>query len=201
MTNKTFHYIKNRVYLVHDWLFRAGESVSSEQFARQFSQDAPPIGWHLWHMARFSDRLQSKLIEVTHSEPGTERWHQETLAANWHLEADRLGVFETGVGQAHEDAHVTIVQAGQSAILDYASAVFDLCNSTISQLSDSDLEKTYYGMNDYAYDGRTGRVWASEPKESVVVEDLIFHLTHGSRHAGMMEALRGLLGSAGTLSV
>lgn len=201
MTKKTFLYIKNRAYLVHNWLFRAGESVSSEQFSRQFSQDAPPIGWHLWHMARFSDRIQCKLTQALYSETGIELWHQEALATNWHLESDRLGIFETGMGQAHEDAHLTIMQAGQSAILDYASAVFELCNSTISQLSDSDLEKTYFGMLDYAYDGSTGRVWACEPKESVIVEDLIFHLTHGSRHAGMMEALRGLLGSSGTLSV
>lgn len=201
MTNKTFHYIKNRVYLVHNWLLRAGESVNSEQFTRQFSQDAPPIGWHLWHMARFTDRIQAKLSQALNSEPGTELWYREAVAANWHLEAGRLGVFETGMGQAHEAAHAAIVQAGQSAILDYASAVFEVCNTTIGQLSDNDLEETYFGLHDYAFDGRTGRVWASKPKESVIGEDLIFHATHGSRHVGMMEALRGLLGSAGTLSV
>ena len=165
MANKTFHYIKNRVYLAHNWLVRAGESVSSDQFFRQFSADAPPIGWHLWHIARFADRLQSKLTTGTHSEPGTEVWYREAVASNWQLEADWLGVFETGMGQAHKDAQVTIVKAGQSAVLDYAQAVFAVCDTTIGQLSDSDLEKTYFGLLDYAFDGRTGRVWASEPKK------------------------------------
>jgi hypothetical protein len=105
------------------------------------------------------------------------------------------------MGQAHEVAQAIIVKAGQSAIIDYARAVFGDCDTTIGRFRDSDLEKTYFGFLDYAYDGQTGRVWASKPKESVIVEDLIFHVTHGSRHAGMMEALRGLLGSAGTLSV
>ncbi|MCP4358064.1 MAG: YjbF family lipoprotein [Chloroflexi bacterium] len=50
-----------------------------------------------------------------------------------------------------------------------------------------------YDLLDYAFDGSTGRVWASEPKESVIIEDLIFHSTHGSRHMGMMEALYKIL--------
>ena len=201
MTNETFRYIKNRVYMVHNWLIRAGESVSSDEFSRPFSEYAPPIGWHLWHMARFADRIQSKLTAETHSEPASEIWYRDHVASNWNLEAAKLGVFETGMGQAHEDAQVTIVTAGQAAMIDYARAVFAECDVMIGQLSDSDLEKTYDGILDYAYDGSTGRVWASGPRESVIVEDLIFHSNHGSRHMGMMEALRGLLGTAGTLSV
>ena len=201
MKNRTFHYIKNRVYGVHDWLVRAGESVSSDQFSRPFSKDAPPIGWHLWHMARFADRLQAKLTAVTHGEPGTEIWYREAMASNWQLVADKLGVFESGMGQAHADAATTIITIGQSGVIDYARAVFSVCNTAIGQLSDGDMEKAYYGLLDYAYDGNTGRVWASEPTESVIIEDLIFHSNHGSRHMGMMEALRGLLGAAGTLSV
>ena len=201
MANNTYQYIKNRVYLTHSWLLRAGETVSQEQFSHAFSKDAPPLGWHLWHMARFVDRLQTKLIGVSSGELSMEVWYREGIASSWNLESNKLGVFETGMGQFPEDAHATIVKVGQSAIIDYAKVVFDRCNTTIGQLSDSDMDKMYFGMNDYSYDGHTGRVWASEPRESVIVEDLIFHLTHGGRHAGMMEALRGLLGTAGTLSV
>ena len=201
MTNTTYQYIKNRVVGVHGWLIRAGESITGEQFSYAFSKDAPPIGWHLWHMARFADRLQAKMTTAIYPEPGMEIWHRDAVASKWQLEADTLGVFETGMGQTHGDATMTIVQAGQSAVVDYANMVFDVCNATISQLSDSDLEKTYYGLLDYAYDGSTGRVWEGEPKEAVIIEDVIFHANHGSRHMGMMEALRGLLGGAGTLSV
>jgi hypothetical protein len=201
MTDKTFHYIRNRVYWAHDWLIRAGESVSSDHFCRSFSENAPPIGWHLWHMARFADRFQSKLTRAADSGSGVEIWYQEAVASNWHLEPDKLGVFESGMGQAPEDATSTIVRAGQSAVVDYARAAFGACNTTIGNLSHGDIENTYYGFQDYAYDGSTGRVWASKPRESLIIEDLIFHLSHGSRHMGMMEALRGLLGTAGTLSV
>lgn len=201
MNTQTFNYIKKRVYLVHAWLIQAGEMVSSEQFVHIFSSDAPPLGWHLWHMARFTDRLQAKLNAVQNSELGAEIWYQEAVAKKWHLEPENLGVFETGMGQSHADARNTIINVGQPAVIDYAQAVFEVCNTTLAQLTDSDMPKTYFGILDYAYDNQTGRVWASEPKESVIVEDLVFHLTHRSRHAGMMEALRGLMGSAGTLSV
>lgn len=201
MTNKTYQYITNRVYGMHGWLIRAGESVTSEQFSHTFSKDAPPIGWHLWHMARFADRLQAKLTGAANQAPAAEIWYRDVVALTWRLEPEKLGVFETGMGQAHEAAALTIAAAGQSAVVDYAGTVFDACNAVIRQLSDRDLDMTYDGLLDFAYDGKTGRVWEGEPKKSVIIEDLIFHANHGSRHMGMMEALRGLLGTAGTLSV
>ena len=201
MAQRTSQFLKERVYSVHEWLIQAGESVNGDQFAHVFSTNAPPIGWHLWHMARFGDRLQSKMAAITEDRPVSEIWYREDVAASWNLQADRLGVFESGMGQAHADAQASIVSAGQSKVVDYAGAVFAACDKTISKLTESDMEKTYFGIRGYAYDGKTGRVWANEPKESVIAEDLIFHSNHGSRHMGMMEALRGLLGTAGTLSV
>ena len=193
--------LKERIYMVHDWLIRAGEVVSAEEFVHTFSPDAPPIGWHLWHIARFADRLQHKLAEMLDGPSASEIWYQDNVSQKWNISANRLGVFESGMGQTHEHAQAVIIQAGQSAIIDYAKPVFENCNTTIDKLTDSNFEKTYYGILDYGYDGATGKVWASDPKESVVAQDLIFHASHGSRHMGMMEALRGLLGTAGTLSV
>jgi len=201
MTNNSVYYIKARIYLVHDWLIRAGDLVSADQFVYAFSQHAPPIGWHLWHIARFADRLQAKLAELAKNSPAVEIWYRDNVSADWNVSPDKLGVFESGMGQAHEQAQVTIVQAGKIAVIDYAKTVFETCTMTIDKLSDSDFEKTYYGILDYGYDGATGKVWATEPKASTVAQDLIFHASHGSRHMGMMEALRGLLGTAGTLSV
>ena len=201
MKQTTTHFLKERIYLVHSWLIRAGEAVTIDQFVHAFSQDAPPIGWHLWHMARFADRLQAKLALVTDGSAGLELWHRDEIPSQWNLSSDRLGVFESGMGQAHADALATTVRAGQIAIMDYADAVFKTCNDTTGKLADSDFERVYYGVRDFGYDGETGKVWATEPEESTVAQDLIFHASHGCRHMGMMEALRGLLGTAGTLSV
>lgn len=187
--------------MVHEWLIRAGEVVSADQFVHTFSTEAPPIGWHLWHMARFADRLHYKLADMLDDPSDSEIWHRDNISKSWGISPDKLGVFESGMGQAHEHAQAVIIQVGQTAVVDYAKTVFEKCNTVIDKLADKDFEKTYYGILDYGYDAATGKVWATEPKESVVAQDLIFHASHGSRHLGMMEALRGLLGTAGTLSV
>jgi len=83
----------------------------------------------------------------------------------------------------------------------YANAAFGICNDTVGKVTDSDFERTYHGIRDFGFDRVTGQEWAAEPKVSTVAQDLIFHASHGSRHMGMMEGLRGLLGAAGTLSV
>lgn len=201
MTKNTNSFLKDRTYFCHEWLIRAGKVITPEHFIHLFSQDAPPIGWHLWHIARFADRLQSKLATVSTGSEVVENWYRDGICAKWKLLPENLGVFETGMGQTHEHAHATIIQAGSNAIIDYAKDVFESCDIQVAQLSDADFEKTYYGILDYGYDATTGEVWATERKESIVAQDLIFHTTHASRHMGMMEALRGLLGTAGTLSI
>jgi len=190
-----------RVQMAHSWLVQAAESISAADFAQVFSPDAPPIGWHLWHMARFADRLQAKLSQLEEDEAREEIWEQENVPGLWKVTPDRLGVFASGMGQAHEDAQGTIATAGQDAVLAYARGVFAACNGAINRLTDGDFERTYYGILDYSYDPATGIVQATGPKESIVAQDLVFHASHGSRHMGMMEALRGLLGRAGTLTV
>lgn len=198
--NNTNSLLKTRTYFVHDLLIKAGTVVNSDQFIHVFSEDSPPIGWHLWHMARFADRLQSKLSYVIDGAMGTEIWYQDSVSTKWNVLADNLGVFESGMGQAHVQAQTTIIQAGQTAVVDYARVAFKVCDANIKKLTETDFDKTYHGVLDYDLDAKTGKVWAVESKESTVAQDLIFHATHGSRHMGMMEALRGLLGTAGTVT-
>lgn len=199
--SNTEKYVKGRIAWMHGWLVRAGEGISEGEFVHVFSPQAPPIGWHLWHMARFADRLQAKLGEVTEGEKSAEIWYRDELSKRWEISPDLLGVYETGMGQAHGDAQETIRQVGQAAIMEYAKAAFGACDAVIDRLTEADFDKTFHGLYDYSYDPATGKVWTVEPKASLVADDLVFHATHGSRHMGMMEALRGLLGSSGTLSV
>ena len=89
----------------------------------------------------------------------------------------------------------------QTAIIEYAGTVFASCNAKIQEISEDNLDKTYLGISDYGYDTAAGSVWADPSKESTIAQDLMFHSNHSSRHLGMMEGLRGLLGRAGTISV
>jgi hypothetical protein len=199
--NQTNYYLRERIYYGHQTLLRAGEDVSAADFARVFSVDGPPIGWHLWHIARFADKLEAKLAQVIDGEQTAEIWYRDEVTKRWEVAPDRLGVFESGMGQAHEDAQETIAQVGQDSILAYVRAAFEGCDSAVGKLTDADFEASFFGLYDYAYDKETGKVWATEPRASLVADDLMFHVNHASRHLGMMEALRGLLGVAGTISV
>ncbi len=200
MSNDTFHWIKHRIFMAHEMLIGAGETIDENQFAHVFSAEAPPIGWHLWHMARFADRLQSKLSTELSGSPENELWYQKELSKIWRVDPATLGVYETGMGQRHSDAQSTIQQAGQTAIIEYAGTVFAACNSKVQEVSKDNLDTTYLGISDYGYDTANGSVWADPSKESTIAQDLMFHSNHSSRHLGMMEGLRGLLGRAGTIS-
>jgi hypothetical protein len=53
----------------------------------------------------------------------------------------------------------------------------------------------------YSYTVEDGRIWRAQGKETTLVADLAFHLSHTNRHLGMMEALGGLLERKGTVTV
>jgi hypothetical protein len=192
---------RERIHMVHHWLLRAGRSVTDEQFHHIFSPTAPPIGWHLWHIARFADVLQSKLNRQLHENPVDDYWTSDAVALKWGVDGLGFGVFEAGLNQGHADAQNLIRMAGRGAVMDYSKLAFEACDQAIKQLTASQLAGRFYGLFNYRYDRDSGAVWATDPVESLVAADLVFHGSHASRHMGMMEALTGLLGQAGTLSV
>ncbi len=67
-----------RIHQVHGWLLKSVDSMSEEQFTHAPGTVAPPIGWHLWHTARWADRLQASLPKKTGAashRAGPERRH------------------------------------------------------------------------------------------------------------------------------
>jgi hypothetical protein len=53
--------IAMHVVRVHEQLLMATERLSDEQLAWSPNVDAPPIQFHLWHIARYADRFRSPL--------------------------------------------------------------------------------------------------------------------------------------------
>jgi hypothetical protein len=52
MTEPMATLVVQRIQQTHGWLLKVGEELPDEGLARQFAETAPPIGWHLWHIAR-----------------------------------------------------------------------------------------------------------------------------------------------------
>lgn len=201
MTKSTLDHLTARTRWMHSMLLKAVEPLDESVVVQRPGPTAPPIGWHLWHMARWIDRLQARLATVIDGGEDPEIWYRDGLAQRWALEPGTLGVFDSGVAQEHDAAAATVTIAGKTAIVAYAQNAIHVCNQRLNQLTDDDLDRVYAGLLNFDYDLSTGSVWAIERRESTVAQDLFFHISHGSRHLGMMEALRGLHSSSGTVSL
>lgn len=177
-----------RIARTHGWLIDAASELSDDQLAWRAGAQAPPIGFHLWHVARWADRLQAKLPEMLGARPQREVWQAEAYARHWLVEADQLGFESTGMGM-DEDTSAQIPVAGKDVLVRYARQAFEACNRAVEQLGDADLLKA---CPDVMY-GRDAM--------ASVGQFVIMHMSHAGRHLGMIEALKGILGERGSATM
>jgi hypothetical protein len=178
--------VTSRIARAHDWLLTTTGELSDDQLSWRAGPRAPAIGFHVWHVARWADRLQSKLPRMLGSGTGQpEIWEAGGFAERWLVGAARLGFGATGMGM-DEDASTQIPLAGKDVLLDYSGRVFATCDRALAPLSDSDF-------------GRACRNLMYERDEDASVGQLVLmHLGHAGRHQGMIEALRGVMGELGS---
>ncbi len=195
-----------RIQWTHRSLLAVTDDLGGAQIARQPGPAAPPIGWHLFHMARWADRLQASFqLEITDpdrpSDLQSEIWSDERLAAQWGLEPAHLGLLETGAGMAIAPA-VAVAALGKDVLLAYARRTFDAADQAVAGLQDEQLRATRRSILPQLQVSPAGRPFLAAERTVTVSEDLLFHISHGGRHLGMIEALRGaLFAMPGTASV
>ena len=61
MTNQIAASLADGIAWTHQAILRLVEDISDEMLAKPPSATAPPIGWHVFHIARWADRLQASL--------------------------------------------------------------------------------------------------------------------------------------------
>ena len=187
-----------RIRMTHRWLITATEDLTEAQFTWLPGPQAPPIGWHLWHMGRWADIIQSTLPDKDgRLEP--QFWQKDELHLRWELDPSLLGPLQTGEGMAHEHAAAIPHQLGKQIITEYAQTCFAALDSKLDLLSPADVYATRRSVQAYRITEDRCVVAAPAP-EVPLAADLTFHFSHASRHLGMMEALRGVLGFHGTIS-
>jgi len=59
MNNEISEKYAGWIRYTHQRTLALTEDLTDEQIARQPSSTVPPIGWHLFHIARAADRLQA----------------------------------------------------------------------------------------------------------------------------------------------
>lgn len=182
--------LAERLAKTHARLLEIVADLTEDQVAWRPDLHAPPIGFHLWHMARWADRVQATLpgmspaLEARLGARG-EVWEINGLARQWGWENEQLGYGQTGMELGDELA-AGLRLPHKDVLVDYASQAFAAADHAFAALDDQRLHERgtdiYGQVNSAAY-------------------VLLIHLSHASRHLGMIEALRGVRGLRGTATV
>lgn len=195
-----------RIQMAHRWILQAAERLTEDELCQHFGATAPPIGWHLWHITRWTDRVQASLPRDESSasvppDPNRGIWEREQIASAWKLDTASLGTLEEGSGMNFEVAVALPRRIGRDALMTYATRVFTIADEALNQVNPEQFAETRKSVMEYEYDTTSGKIWRAEGKVTTLASDLGFHLSHTNRHLGMMEALGGLLTRKGTVTV
>jgi uncharacterized damage-inducible protein DinB len=182
--------ILERVQKTHQRLLEIGADLSDAQLRWSPGPRAPSIAFHIWHMARWADRLQATLPTMTATpahgpDLARELWQAEALAQRWGWSPDTLGYGQTGM-EMSDEAATNLKLPPRQALFDYARRAFAAADRAVAAIEDRQLEQR--GIDIYEHENSIGYV-------------LLVHLSHASRHLGMIECLRGVQGLRGTATV
>jgi hypothetical protein len=195
-----------RIRRTHGWLVNVTSDLPGDGLVRSFGLTAPPIGWHLWHIARWADRLQATFPNHAFEarrrwDPGRQIWVRERLAERWGLEPSALGILQTGAGMTHETAGLLPAQVPGEALRAYVQEAFGALDAAVLGLSAGHLTQGRNSVMEFTTDAERQETIEAPGAETTVSADLAFHLSHASRHLGSIEALRGLLEIPGTATL
>jgi hypothetical protein len=152
---------------------------------------APSIAFHAWHMARWADKNQSAMPAWLAGRPddefAPEIWFKDDVIGRWGLRDIEAGDFGgTGAG-LDDDASAALPLPEASELIAYVEAAFAAFLARVEAIDDDallDLEITdLYG------------------DESTIGDAIASATSHTDRHLGMIEALRGVLGDHGTVTI
>ena len=175
-------------------MIRETSSLTEAEFCQQPSPAAPPIGWHVWHIARWADILQASMTDLQ------EYWEKAELVVKFGLDPTKLGLLQMGSIQSPQEAAEVISTMGQDRLLEYARSAFDMTDAALKELALADLYTPRESI--LRIDWNATPLTEGKGAAVVLVEDLIFHSTHSQRHLGMIEALIGAMFSReGTATV
>lgn len=172
--------VARQLQFVCRWILECVSPLSEEQLRWQPNASAPSIRFHLFHIARNADYLQCCITEAA-----SQIWTRENMAAQWNINPAQLGLGENGATLEDEVAmHLPLPD--KQRLLDYAERVIAITDRALGEVDDEAFQRVVP-----AYGGRPMAIGA-------VIADQLEHL---SRHLGMIEAMRGVQGLAGTATI
>jgi hypothetical protein len=167
--------LAGRLAITHRHLVEAASACTDADLAWHPGPTSPSIAFHLWHTGRWADRW----AEVVSG--NAQRWNREGLTTKWKFPAEQ-GKGDTGMELPDEEAAL-LPFPGRDQLATYLRGAFSDLEQAVGALDDETILRDADDL-----------LGATAPLE----DSLIRHLSHVSRHLGMIEALRGLRGGHGT---
>jgi hypothetical protein len=121
-------------------------------------------------------------------EPQRQLWFQESLASRWGLDARTLGILQTG-SWMDQDVAAVVARVGREPLIGYARRVFGGVDALVTSLEGADIELSRNSIMEFASNAQGQDTVEGPGAATTVAEDLGFHLSHASRHLGMIEGL------------
>jgi len=109
-----------------------------QQASRWAAPTAPSAKWHLWHVARWSDIVQSTLFPIANNESGlsnkgTELWIALGIVDEWSFETPMPSKLGDGTGTGNAESS-KLPLSDMIRIVGYARSSFELCEMRFSQI-------------------------------------------------------------------
>jgi len=187
MNNIAFYNVHYVYQDLHKNILSLAEGLTEEQLRWRPEGYSTSIGFHLWHLARESDFLRARILELVPElghEFGAalEIWKQDRLAEKWGFPT---AIRETvGTGLSDEDA-ANLPIPPKEELLDYLRRAYQAAEKFVELL---DLQYPVF---------KDGDANLIKKIQNIRLNILIF-LVHDGRHLGMMECLKGLLTGFGS---
>ena len=162
------------------WVEEAVADLTDEQLCWQPNSTTPSIRFHLFHIARWADRLHQLLT-------GADRqvWHAEEIASQWGLETAELGFGESGA-MIDDEAAMALGLPERAPLLVYCNRVLAAADEALADVGDEQMSRLAIDFQ--------GRPFP-------IGDGIAEQLSHTARHLGMIECLRGVQGLRGTVTV
>jgi hypothetical protein len=186
VSENTVGLLANNYAIGHGRVIESAERMDDALFAKSMGTRVHSVAWQVWHIARWDDRLAEILVEKTPElagqyGPPDQIWVAESLAKHWGLPVGQMGRRDTGTEMDDESADALRLP-DKPVVVDYARRVFARLQAVLKAIPEASLFAVIPG----------------DPDGDSYAQNIMLYLDHVQRHLGMIEALRGLQGTAGS---
>ena len=176
--------VTSRLEKLDGQLIQAIDALTDEEASKWPTTTAPSCKWHLWHMARWADYVQSLLSSVV-ADKTPELWELTGVADKWGFDGVDLGMWGAGSGLGNESGQ-SLPLPGVKRVRAYAKEAFKLLEQRVGMLADTTFDAPFTDWHNV---------------ETSTGDAMVGYLAHANRHLGMMEAISGVLGKDGSVTV